>query len=145
MNARALRRFELSLPNDVYILGVTPITLQSDIHEWRTGLITISTIVVNLPKANGSGTEIWLALGLAAVSVAIKTTDTFQGFIDIGVVGSTAKNVFTAGGLKNITLNGSTQGGSNTGDQLMFTDIKSGVWSVCAQVVGTGSPATPFS
>jgi hypothetical protein len=148
MNARALRRFELALPNDPYIINTTTFQLASDQHEWRTGRIDVATTTITLPKANGSGAEIWLATGIIAVSQVIQTSgsDKLVGVIDIGATASTNKNVFAgAGTAVKVTLNGSTQGGAEIGDQLFFTDLKAAVWMVTGWLLGSGSIVTPFS
>lgn len=148
MNARALRRLELGMPNDVYVINQTAtFQLLNDIHDWRVGRIDNATQVVQLPNANGGGSAIILSLGIAATNMQIKVPSgaAYQGVIDIGVVASTNKNVFTGSGNHTITLNGGTTGGSNVGDIFYFFDIKTNVWAVVAETIGSGSIATPFS
>lgn len=147
MNARGLRRLMLGLPNDAFLIGTATFQCRQDINDWRPLVINVATCTVTLPNATGSGSTIWFIIGIAATSQIIKTngTDTFQGMLGVDATASTNRNVFTAGGTKNITLNGTTQGGANVGDQIFITDMKSGVWSVEGQVVGSGSIATPFS
>lgn len=147
MNVRGFRRLMLGLPNDVFQISTATFQCRQDINDWRPMLITAATCTITLPNATGSGGTMWFILGIAATSIIIKTngTDTYQGMIGVDATGSTSRNVFTAGGTKNVTLNGTTTGGANVGDQLFFTDMKSAVWSPEGQVVGSGSIATPFS
>jgi hypothetical protein len=60
-------------------------------------------------------------------------------------VGGTTGSVFsTLPASDTLTMNGSTTGGL-AGSYVQVTDIASGIYLVSAALIGSGTPATPFS
>jgi len=69
-------------------------------------------------------------------------TDTMNGLASVG--GATASVFGTLPASDTITMNGSTTGGL-AGSYIELIDVAAGDWIVRAALIGSGSPATPFS
>lgn len=151
MNARAMKRLNLGLPNDPFHITTSTFQATIDYHQRILVLDSTSAITVSLPKANGSGCELTFILAKNSAGVAsniIKrnpSTDIIQGSIAVNLDASTAEAFKAASTSNTVTLNGTTTGGVATGDTLFFFDIAAGVWVVTGSVIGSGSIATPFS
>lgn len=107
-------------------LGVT-VTLPA-----ATGSQAVYTFLVGTTFAGGTGGIIQVA----------NSTDTFNGIANIG---GAAGSVFgTLAASDTITMNGTTTGGI-AGSVVTVRDIAAGDWLVTANLIGSGSLATPFS
>jgi hypothetical protein len=151
MNARAMKRLNLGLPNDPF--SITTSTFQADIsyHQRYLLLNRAAGIAVKIPAANGSGTLLTFIVQKVTTGspfYVISTnpsTDNFQGSIAVNLDASTAEAFKTASNSNTITINGTTTGGVTIGDQIELVDIAAGVWAVTGSIIGSGSIATPFS
>lgn len=103
-------------------------------------------MTVTLPAASGSQAVYTLLVGTTFTSSGIvqvaNATDTFNGFASVG--GGTAALFGTLPASDTITMNGSTTGGL-AGSLITIRDIAAGKFIVTANLVGSGTPATPFS
>lgn len=104
--------------------------------------------VFTLPAATGSGAIYTFVVSVVNTSnykIQVTTTDIIQGSIVTSNSEETAISWTTAGDSDTITLNGTTTGGLQIGDQIVLKDILAGTWAVCGQVNSNGVEATPFS
>ncbi len=103
-------------------------------------------MTVTLPAATGSQAVYRVLVGTTFTSSGIiqvaNSTDTMNGLASVG--GGTAALFGTLPASDTITMNGSTTGGL-AGSYIEFVDIAAGDWIVNAALVGSGTPATPFS
>ena len=104
-------------------------------------------MVVTLPAATGSQAVYRFLIGTATTSnnyviQVANATDVMNGLASVG--GATAAVFGTLPASDTITMNGSTTGGL-AGSYVEVKDIASGDWLVSAALVGSGTPATPFS
>ena len=104
-------------------------------------------VTVTLPAATGSQAVYRFVLSTAVTSNSTviqvaNATDVMAGSASVG--GSTGSVFSTLPASDTITLNGSTTGGL-AGSFIELIDIAAGDWIVRAALVGSGSPATPFS
>jgi hypothetical protein len=150
MNARAMDRLNLGLPNDPVLVGTA--TFQCDISQHgRIIVVNAATSTLTLPQANGSGWWLRIILGIVAVSVIIKralAADRMQGSIETLIDTSATGKAWQANTTANantITMNGSTTGGATIGDEIELIDIAKGVIAVRGQIMGSGGISTPFS
>lgn len=104
---------------------------------------------ITLPAAVGTGNtyQLFVITSLTSSStwlIQCAGSDTMGGVVTISA--GTASGTFpaTAGTSVSITLSATTKGGL-VGGLLTFTDIKSGVWSVQAQLQGSGTAVTPVT
>ena len=103
--------------------------------------------VVTLPTATGSKAVYTFVITTAVTSndyiiQVANSTDTMNG---LASVGGTTGNVFsTLPASDTITMNGTTTGGL-VGSYVQITDLAAGEYLVSAALVGSGTPATPFS
>jgi hypothetical protein len=129
---------------------VTAATLAVTAADYNGQVINLSRaagIVVTLPAATGSNAvyKFVVATTVTSNNYIIKvanSTDTFNGLSSVG--GGTASVFGTLPASDTITMNGSTTGGL-AGSYVEITDIAAGDYIVNAALVGSGSPATPFS
>jgi hypothetical protein len=101
-----------------------------------------------LQAATGSGAMYNIRVLTVSTAYVISTngTDVYKGWVHNTAVGSIGTDeTFSTTTLKNITLNGTTQGGLTIGDSIYIQDVASGVWMVNGFVTGSGTLATPFS
>ena len=108
-------------------------------------------VTVTLPASTGS-----MACYRFIVTVTVTSnndiikvanaTDVFNGTASVG--GTTGAVFSTLGGATasnsdTLTMNGTTTGGQ-IGSYVEVTDIAAGYWSVMAELIGSGTPGTPF-
>jgi hypothetical protein len=134
---------------DVVAPSVTASTLAvtSDYNGEIIPLNRAAGIAVTLPAATGSQAVYSFFVGttITSNSTTIKvanSTDVMNGIANVG--GTTGVVYSTLPASDTITLNGSTTGGV-AGSIIRVTDIASGIWNVTANLIGSGTPATPFS
>lgn len=129
--------------------SVTAATLvvTSDYNGQTIPLNKADGMVVTLPAATGSQAVYRFLIGTATTSnnyviQVANATDVMNGLASVG--GTTASVFGTLPASDTITMNGSTTGGL-AGSYVEVKDIASGDWLVSAALVGSGTPATPFS
>jgi hypothetical protein len=129
---------------------VTAATLAVTADAYNGQTINLSRaagIVVTLPAATGTN-----AVYKFVVTTAVTTnnyiiqvanaTDTMNGLAS--VAGTTGSVFSTLPASDTITMNGTTTGGL-IGSYVQVTDLAAGYYLVQASLVGSGTPATPFS
>ncbi len=103
-------------------------------------------MTVTLPAATGSQAVYTFLVGTTFTSSGIiqvaNATDTFNGIANVG--GGTGVVFSTLPASDTITMNGTTTGGL-AGSFITVRDVAAGDWIVTANLVGSGSPLTPFS
>jgi hypothetical protein len=103
-------------------------------------------ITVTLPAATGSQAVYRFVVGTTFTGNGIiqvaNATDVMAGSAAVG--GTTGTVFSTLPASDTITMNGSTTGGL-AGSFIELIDIATGDWIVRAALVGSGTPATPFS
>jgi hypothetical protein len=103
-------------------------------------------MTVTLPAATGSQAVYTFVVGTTFTSNGIikvaNATDVMNGIASVG--GGTAAVFGTLPASDTITMNGSTTGGL-AGSYVELKDVAAGDWIVTAYLVGSGTPATPFS
>lgn len=102
---------------------------------------------VTLPPATGSQAVYTFLIGttITSNSTIIKVanaSDTMNGIANVG--GATGSVFSTLPASDTITLNGSTTGGL-AGSLITIRDVAATDYIVTANLIGSGSPATPFS
>jgi hypothetical protein len=102
---------------------------------------------VTLPAATGSQAvyEFWVGTAVTSNSTTISVanaTDVMNGSASVG--GGTASVFGTLPASDRVNMNGSTTGGL-VGSWVRVRDTAAGWWLVEAALVGSGTPATPFS
>ena len=103
--------------------------------------------VVTLPAATGSKAVYTFVITTAVTSndyiiQVANASDTLNGLASVG--GTTGAVFSTLPASDTITMNGSTTGGL-VGSYVQITDIAANEYLVSAALVGSGTPATPFS
>jgi len=129
---------------------VTAATLAVTAAAYNGQTINLSRaagIVVTLPAATGTNAVYKFVVTTAVTSndyviQVANATDTLNGFAAVG--GTTASVFGTLPASDTITMNGSTTGGL-VGSYVDITDIATGEFLVTSALVGSGTPATPFS
>jgi len=129
---------------------VTAATLAVTADAYNGQTINLSRaagIVVTLPAATGTN-----AVYKFVVTTAVTTnnyiiqvanaTDTMNGLAS--VAGTTGSVFSTLPASDTITMNGTTTGGL-IGSYVEVTDVATGEFFVTSALVGSGTPATPFS
>jgi hypothetical protein len=103
-------------------------------------------MTVTLPAATGSQAVYKFLVGTTFTSNGViqvaNATDVMNGLASVG--GATGSVFSTLPASDTITMNGSTTGGL-AGSYIELIDISAGEWLVRAALIGSGSPATPFS
>lgn len=103
-------------------------------------------MTVTLPAATGSQAVYTFVVGTTFTSNGIikvaNATDVMNGIASVG--GGTASVFGTLPASDTLTMNGSTTGGL-AGSYVELKDVAAGDWIVTAYLVGSGTPATPFS
>jgi hypothetical protein len=104
-------------------------------------------IVVTLPAATGTNAVYKFVITTAVTSnnyiiQVANATDTMNGLAS--VAGTTGAIFSTLPASDTITMNGTTTGGL-VGSYVEITDIATGEFLVTSALVGSGTPATPFS
>lgn len=133
---------------DAVAASVTTSTLAvtSDYNGQLIPLNRAGGMTVTLPAATGSQAVYRFVVGTTFTSNGViqvaNATDTMNGLASVG--GGTASVFGTLPASDTITMNGSTTGGL-AGSYIELVDVAAGDWIVRAALVGSGSPATPFS
>lgn len=151
MNARAMKRLNVGLPNNVIQITAATATLEGILQEYDAILINGGAAqTITLPKPTGSGLEFLIIIGTsqAGQSTTVKrstSSDTINGGIFINPTNASGGKLFNSASTSNtITYDGANTGGQKYGDYLFFVDLLAGAWFVSG--TGTGAtPATPFS
>ena len=103
-------------------------------------------MTVTLPASTGSQAVYTFLVGTTFTSSGIiqvaNATDTLNGTASVG--GTTGTVFSTLPASDTITMNGSTTGGL-AGSIITVRDVAVGDYIVTANLVGSGTPATPFS
>lgn len=123
------------------------LTVTSDYNGQTIPLNRAAGVTVTLPAATGTQAVYRFLIGTTiasnnAVIQVANATDVMNGIASVG--GSTASVFGTLPASDTITMNGSTTGGV-AGSYVELKDVATGDWLVTAYLVGSGSPATPFS
>ena len=129
---------------------VTASTLAVTAADYNGQVINLSRaagITVTLPAATGSNAVYTFEISTTVTSNSYKiqvanSTDVMNGFASVG--GTTGAVFSTLPASDTITMNGSTTGGL-IGSYVQVTDIAAGYYLVQGSLVGSGTPATPFS
>jgi len=105
---------------------------------------------VTLPAATGSQAVYQFLIGTTVTTATTikvaNSTDTMNGIANVGgTAGTPAGVVFsTLPASDTISLSGTTTGGV-AGSFITLRDVAAGDWIVNASLIGSGTPATPFS
>jgi hypothetical protein len=129
---------------------VTAATLAvtEDAYNGQTiNLSRAAGITVTLPAATGTKAVYTFVVATAVTSngyiiQVANATDTMNGLAS--VAGTTGSVFSTLPASDTITMSGTTTGGL-VGSYVQITDIATGEFLVTAALVGSGTPATPFS
>ena len=134
---------------DAVAPSVTSATLTVTADAYNGEVIPLNRaggMTVTLPAATGSQAVFRFVVGTTFTSNGViqvaNATDTMNGTASVG--GSTASVFGTLPASDTITMNGSTTGGL-AGSYIEVYDAAAGDWIVRANLIGSGSPATPFS
>lgn len=133
---------------DAVAASVTSATLAvtSDYNGQVIPLNRAGGMTVTLPAATGSQAVYRFIVGTTFTSNGViqvaNATDVMAGSAAVG--GTTGSVFSTLPASDTITMNGSTTGGL-AGSYIELIDIAAGDWIVRAALVGSGTPATPFS
>lgn len=123
------------------------LTVDSSYNGQVIPLNRAAGVTVTLPAATGSQAVYRFVVSTAVTSnnhiiKVANATDVMAG--TAGVSGTTGSVFSTLPASDTITMNGSTTGGL-AGSYVEVIDIAAGDWIVTAALVGSGTPATPFS
>ena len=129
---------------------VTASTLTVTAADYNGQTINLSRaagITVTLPAATGTNAVYTFVVSTTVTSNSYKiqvanSTDVLNG--NLLVSGATGTTFGTLPASDTITMNGSTTGGL-AGSYVQVTDIAAGYYLVQGSLVGSGTPATPFS
>ena len=129
---------------------VTSSTLSVTAADYNGQIINLSRaagITATLPAATGSNAVYTFVVSTTVTSNSYKvqvanSTDVMTGSASVG--GTTGSVFSTLPASDTLTMNGSTTGGL-AGSYVRVTDIASGIYLVSAALIGSGTPATPFS
>lgn len=134
---------------DVVLDAVTAATLALTADDHNGRIIPLSRaggMTVTLPAATGSQARFKLRVDTTFTSSGIvqvaNASDVMNGFASVG--GGTAALFGTLPASDTLTMNGSTTGGL-AGSIIELVDVATNKWEVVAKLVGSGTPATPFS
>jgi len=109
-------------------------------------LNTASGSTVTLPASTGSGNsyEFVVSVTVTSNNHVVKVANASDTMVGFAIVRSAAGAAFyTVTASDTITMNGTTTGGV-IGSHIMIKDVATNVWSVRANLVGSGTAATPF-
>lgn len=135
---------------DSVAASVTAATLTVTADDYNGELIPLNRAAgttVTLPAATGSQAVFRFVIGTTVTSNSYiikvaNATDVMAGMASVG--GATGAVFSTLPASDTITLNGSTTGGL-AGSYIEVCDVAAGDWVVSAALIGSGTPATPFS
>ena len=123
------------------------LTVTSASNGQTINLSRAAGITVTLPAATGSKATYTFVVTTAVttndyiIQVA-NASDTLNGLSSVG--GTTGAVFSTVAASDTLTMNGTTTGGL-VGSYVQVTDIAANEYLVSAALVGSGTPATPFS
>ena len=124
------------------------LTVTADAYNGQTiNLSRAAGITVTLPAATGSNAVYTFEVATSVttnnnVIQVANATDVMNGFSS--VAGTTGSVFSTLPASDTITMNGTTTGGL-IGSYVQVTDLAAGYYLVQASLIGSGTPATPFS
>ena len=124
------------------------LTVTADAYNGQTiNLSRAAGVTVTLPAATGSNAVYTFEVATSVttnnnVIQVANATDVMNGFSS--VAGTTGSVFSTLPASDTITMNGTTTGGL-IGSYVQITDLAAGYYLVQASLVGSGTPATPFS
>ena len=122
------------------------LTVTSELAGQIIPLNRAGGMTVTLPAATGSQAVYTFLVGTTFTSNGIiqvaNASDTFNGIANVG--GGTGAVFSTLPASDTITMNGTTTGGL-AGSLITIRDVAAGDFIVMANLIGSGSPATPFS
>jgi hypothetical protein len=124
------------------------LTVTADAYNGQTiNLSRAAGITVTLPAATGSNAVYTFEVATSVTSnnnviQVANATDVMNGFSS--VAGTTGSVFSTLPASDTITMNGTTTGGL-IGSYVQVTDLAAGYYLVQASLIGSGTPATPFS
>ena len=137
------------------IVNVTASTLTVTQAAHSGKIITLNNatgVAVTLPNATGSGAVYTFFNGTALsggshVITRGRTADSMAGSAGITITstGGAQSSFPTASNSNVITLNATTTGGVQAGDYIVLEDVAANQWSVTAELIGSGTLATPFT
>lgn len=141
--------------NPGFVLLPATLSISKAIHDGKTLLLNVLTgHTITLPPAVGSGCKLRFVGLIAATSGSniIKvqnSSDLMIGALAISIAAGGAMSAFqgapSLAGADTITLNRGTTGGAIAGDLILLEDVALNAWSVTGVLMGTSTPATPFS
>ena len=102
---------------------------------------------ITLPASSGSQARYRFFLRAAVTSntTTVKVANATDVMVGSASIGGGSGNIFsTLPASDTITLNGSTTGGL-AGSYIECVDVSTGYWVVSCALIGSGTPATPFS
>lgn len=122
------------------------LTLTADSHLGVTINLSNATGAITLPAATGTGNTYTILVTVASTGATITAagSDKIAGTATMGTVAGTSPTAFGIATGTTITMNGTTKGGV-VGSIIYLTDVASALWTVEANMVGSGTPVTPFS
>lgn len=135
---------------DAVAASVTSATLALTADAYNGEIVPINKAdgtAITLPAATGSQARFSILIGttISSNSTTVKVANATDVMVGSGSVGGTTGVVYsTLPASDTITLNGSTTGGV-AGSYIEVVDIAAGFWLVSASLIGSGTPATPFS
>jgi hypothetical protein len=123
------------------------LTVDSTYNGSITPINRAAGTAITLPASSGSQAEYTFLIGTTVTSNSttvkvVNATDVMNGVANVG--GTTGAVYSTLPASDTITLNGSTTGGV-AGSIITVKDVATGFWQVTANLIGSGTPATPFS
>ena len=137
------------VPSGGHSVTLTASATLDDTYHKRTILLSAAAgLTVTLPASSGSGIifEIFVLTTVTSNNLIIQvanSTDILAGVLHLttDIAGTSMPTATTS---DTITMNGSTTGGL-AGSFVEVVDYAAGFWLVRAALVGSGTPATPFS
>lgn len=135
---------------DAVTASVTDATLAVTADAYNGEIIPINRAAgtaITLPASSGSQARFVFLIGttITSNSTTVKVANATDVMVGTGSVGGATGVVYsTLPASDTITLNGSTTGGV-AGSYIEVVDIAAGFWLVSASLIGSGTPATPFS
>ena len=133
--------------DNISTVTAATLTVTPDSNGQIINLSRAAGVTVTLPAATGSNAVYTFETATSVTSnnnviQVANATDVMNGFAS--VAGTTGSVFSTLPASDTITMNGTTTGGL-IGSHVQVTDIAAGYYLVQASLVGSGTPATPFS
>lgn len=122
------------------------LTLTADSNLGVTILLNNATGAITLPAATGTGNVYFIVVSVASTGATITAagSDKIAGVAVMGTAAGTSPNAFSIASGTTITMNGTTKGGV-VGTNITLTDVSPALWVAEANMIGSGTPITPFS